>query len=52
MSKETPKDDRRQKSNQAFHRQTDEPWKGNPDKEQRNDDAKIDLEKWYETNTH
>jgi hypothetical protein len=52
MSKETPKDDRQQKSNQASHRQTDEPWKGNPDKEQRNDDAKIDLEKWHETNTH
>ena len=52
MSKETPKDDRRQKSDQESHRQTDKPWKGNPEKEQRNDDAKIDLEKWQETNTH
>ena len=52
MSKETPKDDPRQKSDQGSHRQTDKPWKGNPKKEQRNDDAKIDLEKWHETNTH
>ena len=52
MSKETPKDDPRQKSDQGSHRQTDKPWKGNPEKEQRNDDAKIDLEKWHETNTH
>ena len=52
MSKETPKDDPRQKSDQESHRQTDKPWKGNPEKEQRNDDAKIDLEKWQETNTH
>jgi hypothetical protein len=46
MSKETPKDDPRQKSDQESHRQTDKPWKGNPEKEQRNDDAKINLEKW------
>jgi hypothetical protein len=52
MSKETPKDDPRQKSDQESHRQTDKPWEGNPEKEQRNDDAKIDLEKWQETNTH
>ena len=52
MSQETPKDDPRQKSDQGSHRQTDKPWKGNPEKEQRNDDAKIDLEKRQETNTH
>ena len=52
MSKETPKDDPRQRSDQGSHRQTDKPWKGNPEKEQRNDGAKIDLEKWHETNTH
>jgi hypothetical protein len=45
MSKETPKDDPRQKSDQGSHRQTDKPWKGNPEKEQRNKDT-IDLEKW------
>jgi hypothetical protein len=48
MSKKTPKDDPRQKSDQGAHRQTDKPWKGNPEKEQRNDAAKIDLEKWRE----
>jgi hypothetical protein len=37
------------KSDHASHKQTDKPWKGNPEKEQRNDDAKIDLEKWHET---
>jgi len=52
MSKETPKDDPRQRSDQGSHRQTDKPWKGNPEKDQRNDGAKIDLEKWHETNTH
>ena len=48
MSKETPKDDPRQKSDRGSHRQTEKPWKGNPEKEQRNDEAKIDLEKWRE----
>lgn len=52
MSKETSKDDPRQRSDQGSHRQTDKPWKGNPEKEQRNDGAKIDLEKWNETDTH
>ena len=35
MSKETPKDDPRQKSDHGSHAQTDKPWKGNPEKEQR-----------------
>ena len=39
-------------NDQGSHKQTDKPWKGNPEKEQRNDNAKIDLEKWHETNTH
>jgi hypothetical protein len=52
MSKETPKDDARHNTDQGAHKQTDKPWKGNPEKEQRNDNAKIDLEKWHETNTH
>jgi hypothetical protein len=52
MSKETQADDPRQKTDQGSHSQTDQPWKGNPEKEQRNDDTKIDLEKWQETNTH
>jgi hypothetical protein len=37
MSKETPKDDPHQQSDHASHKQTDKPWKGNPEKEQRND---------------
>jgi hypothetical protein len=46
MSKETPKDDPRQQSDHSSHKQTGKPWKSNPEKEQRNDDAKIDLERW------
>jgi hypothetical protein len=52
MSKETPEDDPRQRSDQGSHKQTDKPWKGNPEKEQRNSDADLDLEKWHRTNTH
>lgn len=52
MSKKTPKDDPRHKSDQGSHKQTDKPWKGNLEEEQRKDGAKIDLEKWHETNTH
>jgi hypothetical protein len=35
MSKETPKEDPREQSDQGSHSQTNEPWKGNPEKEQR-----------------
>lgn len=52
MSTVSPKDDARQKSDQGSHRQTDKPWNGNPEKEQRNEDAAIDLEKWHEFKTH
>ena len=52
MSKETPKTDPRQRTDGDCHRQTDEPWKGNPEKEQRNGDTKIDLEKWHKSSTH
>jgi hypothetical protein len=52
MSKEKPADDPRQKTDAGSLSQTDKPWKGNPEREQRNDDAKIDLEKWQESNTH
>ena len=34
------------------HAQTHEPWKGNPEKEQRSDDKKPDLERWHATKTH
>ena len=52
MSKETPKTDPRDRNDWGSHKQTDKPWKGNPEKEQRNSDEKIDLEKWQESNTH
>jgi hypothetical protein len=52
MSKETPKTDPRKRTDVGSNKQTDEPWKGNPEKEQRNGDAKPDLEQWQETSTH
>ena len=52
MSKETPKDEPHQQSDHASRKQTDKPWKGSPEKELRNDDAKIRLEKWHGTKTH
>ena len=53
MSKETPKTAPRQRADSGSHKQTDEPWKGNPEKEQRNDDEKkLDLEKWQKSSTH
>jgi hypothetical protein len=53
MNKETPKTDPRERTDWGSHSQTDKPWKGNPEKEQRNDDAKKpDLEKWQESETH
>ena len=52
MSKETPKDDPRPKTDEGSHKQTDEPWKGNPEKEQRSGTKKSDPDKWQETNTH
>ena len=52
MSKETPADDPRQQTDWGPHKQTDKPWKGNPEKEQRPGPSKPDLEKWHESNTH
>ena len=52
MSKETPTAEPRQRSVRGSHSQTDKPWKGNPEKEQRDDDAELDLEKWQKSNTH
>jgi hypothetical protein len=52
MSKESPKDDPRQRTDGGSHSQTNKPWKGNPEKEQRNDDSALDLEKWHNSNTH
>ena len=52
MSKERPADDPRDQSDWGSHSQTDKPWKGHPEKEQRSDDEKPDLEKWHRTRTH
>jgi hypothetical protein len=50
--RETPLDDPRQKTDWPNAKQTDKPWEGYPEKEQRNDDEHIDLEKWHRTSTH
>lgn len=52
MSKETPKDDPRQATDWKNTKQTDEPWNGPVEKEQKPGNPKPDLEKWQETNTH
>lgn len=52
MSRESPLDDPRQRTDQGSHSQTDKPWKGNPEKEQRSGTKKSDPDKWQETNTH
>ena len=45
MSKEKPTDDDpRQQTDWGSHKQTDKPWKGNPEKEQRSGSSKPDLE--------
>jgi hypothetical protein len=50
---ETPLNDPRQQTDWPNSKQTDEPWKGNPEKEQFDPQRPdIDLEKWQETNTH
>jgi hypothetical protein len=53
MSKETPKDDPRQRTDWANTKQTDKPWKGVPEKEQAAPEKpKPDIDKWNETKTH
>ncbi len=52
MSKETPKDDPRQQTDEGSPKQTDKPWKGNPEKEQRSQVKKSDLERWQRSDTH
>jgi hypothetical protein len=46
MSKEKPKDDSRQQTDKGSSKQTDKPWKGNPEKEQNSHVDKDDLERW------
>ena len=52
MSKETPEDDPRQATDQKNTKQTNEPWKGPVEKEQKRSGPAPDLEKWQETKTH
>ena len=53
MSKEWPTDDPRHQSDWGSHTQTDKPWTGNPEKEQKSsDETKPDLEQWHEKKTH
>jgi hypothetical protein len=50
--RETPLDDPRRQSDWPNTKQTDEPWNSQVEKEQRNKNTDIDLEKWQESNTH
>jgi hypothetical protein len=51
--RETPSDDPRLKKDPGNTKQTDEPWKGNPEKDQLDPNRpKPDLEKWHNSNTH
>jgi hypothetical protein len=52
MSKERPTDDPRDRNDWGSHSQTDQPWKGHPEKDQRPDKPELDLEKWHESGTH
>jgi hypothetical protein len=52
MSKENPNDDPRQHTDAKNTKQTDEPWKGQVEKDQKPGDSKPDLEKWHDTTTH
>ena len=53
MSKETPHDDPRKKTDWDSNKQTDKPWQGNPEKEQKPPGGRRpDLEKWKDSNTH
>jgi len=50
--RETPLDDPRQQTDWPNTKQTNEPWKGQVEKDQQNQKSDIDLEKWQESNTH
>jgi hypothetical protein len=52
MSKETPHDDPRRQTDWGSNKQTDKPWQGNPEKEQKRQGPRPDLEKWQESDTH
>ena len=52
MSKETPQDDPRQRTDKGSLNQTEEPWKEHPEKEQRSGAKKSELERWQRSSTH
>jgi hypothetical protein len=52
MSKEKPTDDPRQRTDWKSTKQTDKPWEGQTEKEQKTAGPPPDLEKWHDTNTH
>ena len=52
MSKETPKDNSREASDEKSMKQTDKPWKGPVEKEQKRTGPPSDLEKWQRSDTH
>jgi hypothetical protein len=53
MSKEKPSDDPRQRTDRKSLKQSEEPWKGPVEKEQKPGTlSDFDLEKWHSTNTH
>ena len=52
MSKEKTSDDQGEATDWKTTKQTDEPWKGPVEKEQKRTGPPPDLEKWQETNTH
>jgi hypothetical protein len=53
MSKEKPNDDPRRQTDWKSTKQTDQPWKGQVEKEQKpHGTAKPDLERWHDSDTH
>jgi hypothetical protein len=52
MSNETPVEDPRQKPDGGSLKQTDRPWRGPPEQEQKPTDHTPDLERWQDTHTH
>lgn len=51
-SKESLTRDHRERTDWGSHSQTDKPWKGPPEKEQKPSDKTPDLEKWQRSDTH
>ncbi len=52
MSKEKPGDDPRERTDWKSPKQTDEPWHGPVEKEQKPGGGKPDLERWHDADTH